>query len=172
MAETVRLGFVGTGGIANHHLGRLAEMEGVQIVALCDVVEDRVRESTAKWGGKPYTDYRTMIETEPLDGLYVCIPPFAHADAEILAAQKGVHLFVEKPVVLDLELGKRIRDVVEKAGIITSVGYGMRYSAAADAARSFLTGKKVDTALGSFTGTPLDLISLNGASLAVYSLRR
>jgi predicted dehydrogenase len=102
-----------------------------------------VGEATAKWGGKPYTDYRAMIETESLDGLYVCIPPFAHADAEILAARKGIHLFVEKPVVLDLELGKRIRDEVEKAGIITSVGYGMRYSAAADAARGFLAGKKV-----------------------------
>jgi predicted dehydrogenase len=143
MADTVRLGFVGTGGIANHHLGRLKEIEGVQIVALCDVVADRVKDATAKWGGKPYTDYSQMIATESLDGLYVCIPPFAHADAEILAARKGVHLFVEKPVVLDLDLGKRIRDEVEKAGIITSVGYGMRYSAAADAARAFLKGKKV-----------------------------
>lgn len=143
MANTVRLGFVGTGGIANHHLKGLAEIEGVELVALCDVVEDRVREATSKWGGKPYTDYGAMIETERLDGLYVCIPPFAHSDAEILAARKGIHLFVEKPVVLDLDLGKRIRDEVEKAGIITSVGYGMRYSAAADAARAYLAGKKV-----------------------------
>jgi predicted dehydrogenase len=143
MPDQVRLGFVGTGGIANHHLGRLANIEGVQIVALCDVVEERARESCAKWGGQAYTDYRAMLDKESIDGLYVCVPPFAHEEAEILAAQKGVHLFVEKPVVLDFELGLRIREAVEKAGIITSVGYGMRYSAAADAARKFLSGKNV-----------------------------
>jgi predicted dehydrogenase len=134
---------VGTGGIANHHLGRLAEIDGAEIVALCDVVEERVQEATAKWGGKAYTDYRALIEREELDGLYVCVPPFAHQDAEILAAQKGVHLFVEKPVVLDLELGLRIKEAVEKAGIITSAGYGMRYSAAADAVHAFLADKRV-----------------------------
>src|SRR5437016_3255 len=126
MPDKVKIGFVGTGGIANSHLGRLAEIEAAQIVALCDVAEERVQEASRRWGGKTYTDYRQMLETETLDALYVCIPPFAHENAEILAAQKGIHLFVEKPVVLDLELGVRIKEVVEKAGIITSVGYGMR----------------------------------------------
>jgi predicted dehydrogenase len=143
MPEKVRIGFVGTGGIANNHLSRLAEIEAAQIVALCDVAEERVQEAGHRWGGKTYTDYRQMIEAETLDGLYVCVPPFAHENAEIQAAQKGIHLFVEKPVVLDLELGIRIKEAVEKAGIITSVGYGMRYSANADAARAFLKGKRV-----------------------------
>ena len=143
MPETVKIGFVGTGGIANHHLGNLSQIEGVQIAALCDVVEERAKATAGKFGGEAYTDYREMIEKKDLDGMYVCIPPFAHADAEILAVEKGFHLFVEKPVVLELETGIKISEAVKKAGVISSVGYGSRYSNAADAARKFLSTRTI-----------------------------
>ncbi len=150
MAETVTLGFVGTGGIARHHLEQLAKMEGVRIGAVCDVVEARAREAAGTFGGAVYTDYARMLEAEKLDGLYVCVPPAAHrsredgtAPPEILAAGRGVHLFVEKPVCLDLEEGIRIRDAIERAGVLSSVGYGSRYSAASEATRRFCQGRTV-----------------------------
>src|SRR5260370_2648609 len=140
MAETVTLGFVGTGGIARHHLAQLSKLEGVRIGAVWDVVEARAREAAGKFGGAVYSDYSQMLEGEKLDGVYVCVPPAAHRSREdgtpppeILAAERGVHLFVEKPVCLDLEEGIRIRDAIERAGVLSSVGYGARYSAAADA---------------------------------------
>src|SRR5437763_10643389 len=128
MPETVRVAFVGTGGIANHHLSRLAEIGGVEIVALCDVAEERAAAAVEKYGGKVYTDYRRMLDAEEIDALYVCVPPFAHSDAEILAARKGVHLFAEKPVVMHLETGLKILDAIEKSGVISCAGYGMRYT--------------------------------------------
>src|SRR5437762_493478 len=143
MPDTARIGFLGTGGIASHHLGRLKEIEGVEIVALCDVAEDRAAAAAAQYGGQPYTDYRRMIDQVAMDALYVCVPPFAHSDAEILAAQKGVHLFVEKPVVMQLETGLRILEAIEKAGVLSSVGYSVRYTPAAQAARTFLEGREV-----------------------------
>lgn len=144
MSKIVKVGFVGTGGIASHaHLPALSKIEGVQIEALCDMVESRVKSASEKFGGKIYTDYKEMLDKEALDALYVCVPPFAHQDAEIIAAQKGIHLFVEKPVVLDLEKGLEISEAVKKSGIISSVGYGSRYSATADAVRNFLKDKTI-----------------------------
>jgi predicted dehydrogenase len=143
MPKTVKIAFVGTGGIANHHLTRLKEIEGAQIVALCDVAEGRAQETAAKFGGKVYTDYRRMIGEVEMDGLYVCVPPFAHSDAEVLAAQKGVHLFVEKPVVMRTETGLKILEAIEKAGVMSSVGYGMRYSPGVQATRAFLKGRAI-----------------------------
>src|SRR4051794_24493351 len=78
MAETVTLGFVGTGGIARHHLEQLAGLEGVRIGAVCDVVEERARATAEKFGGTVYGDYARMLENEKLDGLYVCVPPAMH----------------------------------------------------------------------------------------------
>src|SRR5436305_3707372 len=143
MPETVRIAFVGTGGIANHHLSRLAELEGVEIVALCDVAEERAAAAAAKFGGQVYTDYHRMLDEAAMDALYVCVPPFAHRDAEILAAARGVHLFVEKPVVMRLETGLQILEAVEKAGVMSSVGYGLRYTPAVQAVKAFLEGREI-----------------------------
>ena len=139
----VRIGFVGTGGIANHHLEQLRKLKDAQVVALCDVVESRAQEAAAKFGGRVFSDHRQMLEAVAIDALYVCVPPFAHEDAEIIAARKGIHLFVEKPVALDLGLGLRINEEIRKAGVISSVGYTLRYYPEVQALRNFLMGKTI-----------------------------
>jgi predicted dehydrogenase len=143
MPAPVRVGFVGTGGIASHHLRQLQEVDGVEIVALCDVLADRAQARTQEFGGAAYTDHRLMLARESLTALYVCIPPFAHGDLEVLAARKGIHLFVEKPVSLDLAEGLRARDAIRAAGILSSVGYSLRYLQATDTARAYLAGRPV-----------------------------
>ena len=106
MADRVRVGFVGTGGIATEfHLPALKEIEGVEITALCDVAKERAEEAATAFGGRVYGDHRRMLDEEDLDALFVCLPPFAHTDAELIAAQKKIHLFVEKPIALDMEQG-------------------------------------------------------------------
>ncbi|MBN1675526.1 MAG: Gfo/Idh/MocA family oxidoreductase [Kiritimatiellae bacterium] len=144
MADSIRVGFVGTGGIATHkHMPKLKELEGVECVAMCDVAEDRAKEAAAKFGGKVFTDHRKMFDSVDMDAVYVCLPPFAHTDAEIIAAQKGIHLFAEKPVALTMDKALEILAAVEKAGIITAVGYGPRNTAPARQAKAFLEDKTV-----------------------------
>src|SRR5437879_12877012 len=90
MAETVTLGFVGTGGIARHHLGQLAKLEGVRVGAVCDVVEARARSTAEAFGGTVYTDYARVLEGEELDGGCVGVPPAAHRSREDGAPPPGV----------------------------------------------------------------------------------
>ncbi|HZT41562.1 MAG TPA: Gfo/Idh/MocA family oxidoreductase [Chthonomonadaceae bacterium] len=143
MQVKTRAAFVGVGGIANYHLSRLAEIEGVEIVGLCDLIEERAVSAAEKYGGQVYTDYRRMLDEVEMDALYVCVPPDAHSDAEIRAAQKGVHLFVEKPVVMHLETGLPILEAIDKAGVLSCVGYQFRYMPSTQAVRTFLTGREV-----------------------------
>jgi predicted dehydrogenase len=158
MPETVRIGFVGTGGIAGHHLKQLQEVEGAEIVALCDVVGERAQARTQEFGGVAYTDYRRMLARESLTALYVCVPPFAHEEAEILAAGKGIHLFVEKPVALDIGQAQSIAAAIRAAGVMSSVGYSLRYFAATEAARRYLAEREVAMVTanrwGGLPGTP------------------
>lgn len=153
MSDQVRVGFVGAGGIATDaHLPALEKISGVEIAALCDTDESRAQEAAQRFGGRVYTDHRAMLDKEELDALFVCVPPFAHADAEILAAQKGVHLLVEKPVALAMEKALEIGEAIQKAGIISAVGYQLRYLPVCDAARSFLQGKPVALVAGNRWG--------------------
>jgi len=143
MAKQIRVGFVGVGGIAKGlHLPGLAKVDGVEMVALCDASRERAEAACEEFGGRPYVDHHEMLEKEALDALYVCVPPHAHTDAELMAAEKGIHLFVEKPIVLTMEKGLEIWKAVERAGIISSVGYQVRYMPIA-AVKDFLKDKPV-----------------------------
>lgn len=153
---SVKIGFIGTGGIANSHLNGLSKIQDVSIVALTDSIEGRAQQTAENWKqkkkeegltfeiiGTPYTDYREMYSKENLDGVYVCLPPDAHGNVEIDAAKAGLHLFVEKPVNLYIEKGIEASEAIDKAGVITSVGYQSRYSNNADAAKKFLADKTI-----------------------------
>lgn len=157
-SSEVRIGFVGAGGNARGHMGRLAEIQGVRIVAVCDVDESRARQAAAEYGANAYTDHHDLLDAEELTALYVSVPPFAHTDAEVLAAQKGVHLFVEKPVALSMDKGFEILEAIRKAGVLSCVGYQLRYLDTTQRLASYLRGKTValisSHRWGGLPGTP------------------
>jgi predicted dehydrogenase len=153
MSGHVKVGFVGTGGIATEaHLPALQKIDGVEIAALCDTDEGRARQAADTFGGRTYTDHHKMLDGEELDALFVCLPPFAHTDAEVLAAQKGVHLFIEKPVALTMDKALEIGEAIRKAGVISSVGYQLRYLPISEAARDFLRDKPIALVAGNRWG--------------------
>jgi len=153
MAEKVRVGFVGTGGIATEaHLPALKKIEGVEITALCDTVKERAEAARDKFGGRVYTDYHELLDKERLDALYLCLPPDIHEDLELIAASKGIHLFIEKPIVLSMEKGLEIAAAIRKANVISCVGYQLRYWPVADGVRSFLKDKAIALVAGNRWG--------------------
>lgn len=141
MAE-LKVGFVGSGGMAKAHMRQLGEAEAA-ITAICDVNKEAAKAACDEFGGKAYSDHHAMLDAEELDVVYVVVPPFAHTDAEVLAAQKGCHLFVEKPVVLDTDKGLEIQEAIEKAGVLSCVGYQLRYADPILRARKWLQGKTI-----------------------------
>jgi len=125
----VRIGFIGCGGIANWHMGHLAGMKNVQMVAFCDTVGEKAAAAAEKYGksAKVFTDYRQMYKEACFDAVYVCLPPFAHEEQELIAARQGIHLFVEKPIALDMKLAKAVERAIAKSGVISSAGFQDRY---------------------------------------------
>lgn len=149
---TVRIGFIGTGNIAQLHLQRLQQIEEVEIVALCDLDLERAEAARKKFGGTAYSDYHQMLERERLDALYICIPPFAHLDQELEAIKRGIHLYVEKPVILDMELGKRIEKAIQQQGVIAACGYQWRYFDTVDQLKSLVEQEPIGLAVGYWFG--------------------
>lgn len=148
----VKVGFLGCGGIANAHMERLARMDDVEMVAFCDVVKEKAEGAAQRYGGRAYTDHHEMLDKEELQALFVALPPFAHTDGEIIAAEKGIHLFVEKPIALTLEKAKEIEAAIKKNGVIASVGYHFRYMDTVEEAKKFVEGKTIGMVLGYWIG--------------------
>jgi len=148
----VRIGFIGTGNIAEFHLQRLQQIEEAEIVALCDLDLERAEAAQKKFGGTAYTDYHEMLERERLDAVYICIPPFAHLDQELEAVKRGIHLYVEKPVTLDVELGKRIEQAIRQRGVIAACGYHWRYFDTVERLKSLVDQEPIGLAVGYWFG--------------------
>ena len=149
---SVKVGFIGTGGIAGSHLNNLNTFEDVEFVAMCDVVEDKAKSRAKEFGGKPFTDFKKMFDEVEMDALYVCTPPFAHGEQERIACEKGVPMFIEKPIGVTWEQSVIINEMIQRSGIITSVGYHWRYGSGAQTALNVLKDEKVLGALGYWMG--------------------
>ncbi len=148
----IRIGFVGTGGIAQAHFDALSQIEDALPVAFCDIEAERAERAAQRFNGRAYTNWREMLDKETLDALYICVPPHGHDGAEEAAAERGIHLFVEKPVARTLERAKRIEAAIQKAGILSMVGYHFRYYGATERATERLQGLPVLMVKGAWEG--------------------
>ena len=152
MAKVVRVGFVGTGGIANFHMNHLEKMDDVKVVAVCDVVEEKVKAASDRFSAPAFACHEEMLDKVPMDALYVCVPPFAHVGQEELAVKKGLAIFVEKPVHLDLAKAKRIASTIKRKKLVSAAGYQDRYLDIIDRLKAYLDGKDVGLMMGYWMG--------------------
>jgi len=125
----MKVAVVGAGGIGKRHIANLAGMPEVDLVAICDVDAEKARGIGAKYGVKEtYDSLENMLRRHDLDGVFVCTPPFAHAEAIKMCAESGVNVFVEKPLDCDLDRAKESVRACSSYSIISQVGYHWRFS--------------------------------------------
>ncbi len=125
----IKVAVVGLGGMGKVHTGNLKNMEDVEIVAICDLSKDFAEnfKKEQEIESNIYTNYDEMLETEKLDAIYFCLPPFAHNGEVIKAAEKGINVFLEKPIALSSDAAKPIVDAIEKNDVISQVGHQFRF---------------------------------------------
>jgi myo-inositol 2-dehydrogenase/D-chiro-inositol 1-dehydrogenase len=141
--EQVRIGIIGCGGIAQGHLRALQADPHAQVVAVCDVNPEAVGRAAEKYGAEPYTNYRAMLARDDLDAAYLCLPPFTHGEVDLAVIARGLPFLVQKPVALDMATARQIAAAARQKKLMTCVGYQLRYSGSADAAKEMLAGRTI-----------------------------
>lgn len=141
----LRVGFYGVGRFANRtHLPNLLRLPGVAVVALCDTDPQALASTTQRLPNVHlYTDGHEMLAAEELDVLYSCVPPFAHGEIERLAAERGIHLFSEKPQALEIGVARAIDEAIRASGVLSTVGFRERHRPLIQEAKRYLAGKEV-----------------------------
>jgi predicted dehydrogenase len=137
----VRVGLVGAGGVGERHARVLTSLPDAHVVAVADQVPERARGVAEQCGAQQFPDAETLIEAADIDAVYVCVPPFAHGEPEMLAVERGLPLFVEKPMAADLSVAEDIGRYVAEAGLLTATGYHWRCLDTVDQARALLAGR-------------------------------
>ncbi len=148
--ERLHVGMIGAGGNANGHmraLRGLADRDNVEITAVCDIYDPRREAAAELTGGKPYTDYRRLLEHDGLDYVTISVPEHWHAPITLDAADAGLHVYVEKPLTYSIPEGIKVVDKVKSTGIVLQCGIqGMSddsYEAAAKLISEGAIGKVV-----------------------------
>ena len=152
MAQKVRLGFVGAGGMAKAHTDVLKNMPEVEIAAVTDVNRPGAEALAAQFGAQVFDTPEQLAADAGVDAVYILLPPFAHGVAERAALAHHLPFFVEKPVGLDLGLAREIAAEVARSGLMTGTGYMNRYRRGVTSARALFQSDPPILAYGGWWG--------------------
>lgn len=136
---SLRVGFLGAGGIAARHAGALAKVDGLELVAATSRTLEGAQAFTGRFGGTAYNEFERMLGEAGLDLLVVALPPGAHAGEVEKAAAAGVNLLVEKPISLDLGRAQAMVDASTE--VIAACGFMYRFGGAVERWDAMDTGR-------------------------------
>ncbi len=140
-----KLAIIGCGGIGGYHMEHfLGFRDLIELAGFCDLIEERAEHFREMAGeGRVFIDYREMYDEVQPDMVFICIPPYCHGEIEFETIRRGIPFFVEKPLALNLDLARRIRDAAEEKHLITASGFQCRYSNLVEPNREFCQNNEI-----------------------------
>ncbi len=139
MLKFALIGFGGLGKVHYNNIETITNAVGdIKLVALCDIDEGQFTKQTETNLGKCdvsldftginlYTDYKEMIEKEELDFVMTALPTYIHAEVAIYAMDRGIHVFSEKPMALNLEDCQAMIDASKRNNVKLMIGQCLRF---------------------------------------------
>jgi predicted dehydrogenase len=122
-ADKVKVGIIGTGRLATYAHMPDYRKAGAEVIAVCDVVPGRAAEFAKTWEvPHAFTDCREMLKLKELQGVSVCVPPYAHEEVALAAIAAGKSLYLEKPPAMNEAQITRIVQAARQAGVLLMGG--------------------------------------------------
>jgi predicted dehydrogenase len=156
---SVKVGVIGVGYLGQHHARIFSEIEGVELVCVCDMNMWRAQEISRAYGCSFFQTLPDMIGA--CDAVSIVTPTTTHYEVAMECLGAGRDVFIEKPITEDLSEARAIVDEAEKRGLILQVGHLERYNPAVIVAAElikkprFLEAERLSPFLG--RGTDVDV---------------
>jgi UDP-N-acetyl-2-amino-2-deoxyglucuronate dehydrogenase len=96
----IKFGIIGCGRIAQRHAEHIHNTEGCELVATCDIVQEKSLEIGAKYNAKSYGNIIEFLSNEEIEVVSVCSPNGLHAEHSIASLLAGKHVLCEKPMAI------------------------------------------------------------------------
>ncbi|MGI5818783.1 MAG: Gfo/Idh/MocA family protein [Armatimonadota bacterium] len=124
-------GVIGTGVWGETHLKTYSTHPGADLVCVCDLNEQLVRERAETYGAGCWTtDYTELLGHENIDAVSVVTPDFLHREVAVAAAEAGKHVLLEKPMATTVEDCQTMIDAAEANGVTLMVDFHNRWNPA------------------------------------------
>jgi UDP-N-acetylglucosamine 3-dehydrogenase len=122
-----RIGVIGLGVMGTRHAQVCHELRGVELVGVADIKPEIVKRTSEQFGVPGFTDYKELLAKVALDAVVVATSDQFHREPCELAAARGIHIFLEKPIAMNLADGQAIIDAAHKHKVKLMVGHTLRY---------------------------------------------
>lgn len=117
----------------------------LELAGVCDTTGYLLDVLNKYTGVATYGDYRKLLDEARLDCVFIATPSKVHAEMVRYALERGVHVFCEKPFVLDVGDGERLAQLASERGLVNQVGYHYRFVAAFAELRRLLAAGALGT---------------------------
>ena len=135
----LKVGIIGAGSISQQHIEGYLKNKDVQLLAICDLNEQRAKEKAEKYGASlVYTDYKELLNNPDIDAVSICTWNNSHAAISIDAIQAGKHVLVEKPLCRTVEEALAVQEAVRASNKTLQIGYVRRHSMNTYVLRKFI----------------------------------
>jgi UDP-N-acetyl-2-amino-2-deoxyglucuronate dehydrogenase len=115
--KVFRVALVGCGRISRNHVDAIARIDGLELVAACDVIEERARAVAEPLGIPWHTSYEKMVAEVECDVVTIATPSGYHPAQGVLAARAGRHVVTEKPMAISLRSADELVHACDAAGV-------------------------------------------------------
>jgi len=140
----IKLGIIGTGGMANDHAQKFASNKNVEIISACDIVDKKVKKFAKKYNiPKTFTSINDMLADRELDAVSNVTPDALHASVSLKIIESGKHILCEKPLATNYSDAKKMADGANAKGIINMVNFSYRNSSAIQKAHELLNNGEI-----------------------------
>ncbi|MFP4250947.1 MAG: Gfo/Idh/MocA family protein [Armatimonadota bacterium] len=124
-------GVIGTGVWGETHLKTYSTQPGGELVCICDLNEDLVKERAQQYDvGCWTTDYEELLDRDDIDAVSVVTPDFLHREVAVAAAEAGKHVLLEKPMATTVEDCQAMIDAAEANDVLLMVDFHNRWNPA------------------------------------------
>lgn len=104
--RNIKVGIIGSGGMAQHHLGRLSSLEKVRVVAISSRNEQTGKQLASESTASFIPDWELLINQDDIDAVVICTHNNSHGEIAIAALQANKHVFVEYPLANSVDEGE------------------------------------------------------------------
>lgn len=148
--SALRIALIGCGHIGRTvHLNILRRLPHVQVVALAEPnAQGREAASRQVPRAAVFSDYRELLERSEIDAAVICLPNALHADAAITTLQSGRHLYLEKPLAINLEDARKLLEVWRRSRRVAMIGFSYRFNPLHQEVRRHLQTAKLGELVG------------------------
>lgn len=141
--EKVKVGVIGVGAMGSNHARVLSELEDVQLVAVCDISEQRARVVAEKYRCSYYMDSEEFLSKSGVDAVVIATPTVTHKDVALLALEYDKHLLIEKPIAATVDEAKTICSKASSKDVVLTVGFIERFNPAVIEAKRLLKSGRI-----------------------------